>query len=121
MPKLVRALLFVNFDKTTSGSARFANGDWTQVSRLVPIVSRLVKATGWSTFVMQTFMTLCERAGTLYPLDAFTEQASAVLDAIGNAKGGWSGTMLPARIAGTVQRLADANFPLRIRSGAGAS
>jgi hypothetical protein len=114
MPELVRALLFVNFDTTSSGSARFANGDWTQVSRVVPIVSRLVRATGWSTFVMQTFMTLCERAGTLYPLDAFTEQASAVLDAIANAKGGWSGTMLPARIAGTVQRLADANFPLRL-------
>ena len=48
MPELVRALLFVNFDVTTSGSARFANGDWTHVSRVVPIVSRLVKATGWS-------------------------------------------------------------------------
>ncbi len=114
MPKLVRALLFVNFDKTTSGSTRFANGDWSQVERVLPIVTRLVKATGWSTFVMQTFMTLCERAGTLYPLDAFTEQASAVLAAIANAKGGWSGTMLPSRIAGTVQRLADVNFPLRL-------
>jgi hypothetical protein len=114
MPTLVRALLFVNFDKSSSGSARFANGDWSQVSRVMPIVTRLVKATGWSTFVMQTFMTLCERAGTQYPLDAFTEQASAVLAAIANAKGGWSGTMLPARIAGTVQRLADANFPLRL-------
>jgi hypothetical protein len=114
MPKLVRALMFVNFDKTTMGSSRFANGDWSEVARVMPIVTRLVRATGWSTFVMENLMTLCERAGTLYPLDAFTEQASAVLAAIANAKGSWAGTMLPARIAGTVQRLADANFPLRL-------
>jgi hypothetical protein len=114
MPKLVRALLFVNFEKTTMGSARFANGDWSEIARVMPIVTRLVRATGWSTFVMGNLMTLCERAGAHYPLDAFTEQTSAVLAAIANAKGGWSGTMLPARIAGTVQRLADANFPLRL-------
>jgi hypothetical protein len=79
----------------------------------MPLVTRLVTTTGWSSFVMQKFLTLCERAGAAYPLDAFTTQANAVLGSIANAKGSWAGTLLPARTAATVQRLADANFPLR--------
>jgi hypothetical protein len=58
-------------------------------------------------------LTLCERAGVAYPLDAFAAQANAVLGSIANAKGSWAGTMLPARTAAAIQRLADASFPLR--------
>lgn len=36
-----------------------------------------------------------------------------MLDDLPNARGAWSGTTLPANIAATVQRLADANFPLQ--------
>jgi hypothetical protein len=56
---------------------------------------------------------VCERAGIAYPLDAFTTQANAVLGSIAYAKGSWAGTTLPPRTEATVQRLADANFPLR--------
>jgi hypothetical protein len=62
---------------------------------------------------MDKFLTLCEHAGVAYPLDDFASQANAVLGSIANAKGSWHGSMLPARIAATVQCLADANFPLR--------
>jgi hypothetical protein len=58
-------------------------------------------------------MMLCERADTAYPVHDFAAQANTMLDALPNAKGAWSGTTLPARIAATVQRLADGNFPLR--------
>ena len=85
----------------------------------MPSVTRLVGAIGWSPFVMQTFLTLCERAGPAYPLDAFAVQANAILGSITNARGGWAGTMLPARMAATVQRLADANFPLRVDQAQG--
>lgn len=54
---------------------------------IMPLVTRLVTATGWSSFVMQKFLTLCERAGIAYPLDAFITQANAVLGSIANAKG----------------------------------
>ncbi|MEO8683266.1 MAG: hypothetical protein ABI414_00335, partial [Devosia sp.] len=113
MPKLIKALLFVPFDEPASGSSRFANGDWSQVSMVMPVVSKLMGGAGWSTFVAQTFMTLCERAGAAYPVGDFAIQANAMLDGMPNAKGAWSGTLLPARIAATVQRLADANFPLQ--------
>lgn len=113
LPKLIEALLFVNADKAP-GAARFANGDWSQTAMIIPLVTQLVTKIGWSVFVMQKFMTLCERADTSYLIDAFSQQANAVLSSLANAKGSWSGTSLPARIAATVQRLADANFPLRL-------
>ena len=112
LPKLIRALLFVAIEGEAPGAARFANGEWSQIGIVMPIVTRLVIRTGWSPYVIQKFLTLCERAGNAYPLDAFAAQGTAVLGSIANAKGSWTGTVLPARTAATVQRLADANFPL---------
>jgi hypothetical protein len=80
---------------------------------VIPLVTQLVAATGWSPYVMQQFLTLCERAGSAYPLDAFAVQANTVLNWPANTKSAWTGTTLPARTAATVQRLAYANFPLR--------
>jgi len=114
MPDLVRTLLFMNVEKNCPGSARFANGDWGQINIIMPLVTKLVTSTGWSAFVMGNFLTLCERAADAYPLGAFTEQAGAVLGSIANARGSWVGTMLPARTATIIQRLADANYPLQI-------
>jgi hypothetical protein len=118
MPNLVRTLLFMNVGECP-GAARIANGDWSQVGVIMPLVTKLVTATGWSVFVMENFLTLCERAGDAYPLDAFTEQVSAVLGSIANAKGSWVGTTLPARTAAMVQRLADANYPLQVEQAQG--
>ena len=112
LPKLIQALLFVSVEEEAPGAIRFANGDWSQISMVMPIVTKLVTATGWSTYVMQNYLTLCERAGLAYPLAAFAYQANAVLGSLSNAKGSWAGTTLPARTATTVQHLADANFPL---------
>lgn len=111
--RLIRVLLFVPLEKEAPGAARFANGNWSQISIIMPIVTRLVTTIGWSPHVMKTLLTLCERAGVAYPLEAFAAQTSSALDSLHKAKGGWTGTRLPARIAATVQRLADANFPLR--------
>ena len=110
--ELIRALLCVAVEKA-DGAARFANGDWAQIRLIMPLVTRLVTAVGWSSFVMDQFLTLCERAGAAYPLDAFAEQVNAVLASIENTKGSWAGTLLPARIAGVVQCLVDAHFPLQ--------
>ena len=85
----------------------------------MPLVTQLVTSIGWSTYVMGKFLTLCERAGVAYPLDDFIKQTSAVLTSIANAKGAWVGTSLPARTAGIIQRLADANYPLRVDQAQG--
>ena len=64
---------------------------------------------------MGKFLDLCQRSGRAYPIDKFGPQANAALSAIGNSEEGWTGTILPARMAGVVQRQADWNFPLGSR------
>lgn len=113
LPTLIRALLFVSVDENCPGSARFANGDWSELDKVMPHVTRLISAVGWSSYVMGNFLTLCERAGNAYPLDAFCAQTEAALGGLAKAKGSWVGTALPARIAGVIQRLTDSNYPLR--------
>ena len=51
LSELIRALLCVAVEKA-DGAARFVNGDWSQISLIMPLVTRLVMATGWSPFVM---------------------------------------------------------------------
>jgi hypothetical protein len=114
MPELIAALLFVNVEKIAPGAARYANGNWSQIETIMPIIDRMVRHAGWSSFVMGKFLDLCERAGRAYPISKFRQQANAALSAIGNAEEGWTGTMLPARMAGVVQRQADWNFPLQL-------
>jgi hypothetical protein len=119
MPDLIKTLLFVNVDAECPGAARFVNGDWSGIAIIMPLVTKLVRATGWSTSVMKNFLTLCERAATSYPIDAFIEQATAALDSIEYAKGSWVGTSLPARLAAIIQRLAEANYPLEVNRARG--
>jgi hypothetical protein len=114
MPELIAALLFVNVEKIAPAAARYANGDWSQIETIMPIIDRMVRKVGWSSFVMGKFLDLCERAGRAYPISKFGPQANVALAAIGNAEEGWTGTMLPARMAGVVQRQADRNFPLQL-------
>jgi hypothetical protein len=114
MPELIAALLFVNVEKIAPGAARYANGDWSQIENIMPIIDRMVRHVGWSSFVMGKFLDLCERAGRAYPILKFGQQANAALSTIGNAEEGWTGTILPARMAGVVRRQADWNFPLQL-------
>jgi hypothetical protein len=114
MPELIAALLFVNVEKIAPAAARYANGDWSQIETILPIVDGLVRNVGWSSYVMGKFLDLCERAGRAYPISKVGLQANAALAAIGNSEEGWAGTMLPARMAGVVQRQADWNFPLQL-------
>lgn len=113
MPGLIETLLFVNVENAP-GATRYANGDWSQIEMAMPIIDRVVRNVGWSSYVMEKFLNLCERAGRAYPISKFGYQANAALLAIGNAEEGWTGTMLPARMAAIVQRQADWNFPLRL-------
>ena len=109
LPKVVRALLFVPIDEEAPGSARFANGDWSEIGVAMPIVSRVVRELAWSRDIMDRFLQLCERSGDDYPINAFADQIDRVAEL---AEHRWSGTTIPARIAATIQRLADANFPI---------
>jgi hypothetical protein len=114
MRDIISALLFVNVEKPVPGAARFANGDWTEIDIILPLVNDIVRKIGWSPFVMSKFLELCERSAQLYPIGNFGQQANAALAHIKDNEEGWIGTTLPARLARAIQRQADWNFPLRI-------
>lgn len=112
LPEMIKALFLVNVEHAP-GAARFVNGDWSQLQIMLPITTRMVAAIGWSPFVMQNFLTLCERAGHHYPIDEFGRQILSAFEGLPKAKQSWIGTLLPSRIAALIQRLTDANFPLQ--------
>lgn len=110
LPNLIKSLLFVIVEHA-SGAARFANGNWDDVSRVMPLIDRMVRAAGWNPYVMRQFITLCERSGAAYPGDAFADQVlSQSVD--GRLPAGWKGSSVPAALAALVQAHADRLHPL---------
>jgi len=110
-PRLARHLMFISVERAAL-AARYVNGDWSEIGRILPIIDRYVRTSGWSATAMGHFLTLCERAKANYPAEAFAEQVlSTLLEEDANLKG-WHGTWLAARIAGLVQHFADRDSPL---------
>jgi hypothetical protein len=113
MPELIKALLFVNVEENCPGAARFANGNWSEMATIMPIINRVVRSIGWSQFVMGRYIELHKRASKSFPISDFGSQLNAALGGIDNSEEGWTGTVLAAKLAAIVQRQADWNFPLR--------
>ena len=110
-PRLARTLMFVSIEHADL-AARYVNGDWSEIGRILPLIDRFVRACGWAASVMGLFLTLCERAKASYPAEAFADQILAIVgDGAGELKT-WHGTVTPARIAGLVQHFADRNSPM---------
>lgn len=108
--ELVRDLMFVSVERAEL-AARYVNGDWSEIDRILPLIDRFVRACGWASYVMESFLTLCERAKINYPAEAFADQ---VLTIIGEGSGNlrWQGVFIPARIAGLVQHFAHREAPM---------
>lgn len=112
-PKLVRVLMFVSVERADL-AVRYVNGDWSEISRIFPLIDRFVRAGGWAASVMGPFLTLCERARTSYPAEAFADQVLTIIgDGYDNLKR-WHGTFIPARIAELVQHFARRDAPMTL-------
>lgn len=98
--------MFVSVDGA-GGAARFANGNWSEVGAILPLIDRYVRSGGWSISVMNHFLTLCERAKSTYPADIFADQVLAIVEDDTQPQRGWNNTFIPARIAGLVQFFAE--------------
>lgn len=112
-PELVRTLMFVSVERAVL-AARYVNGDWSEISRILPLIDRFIRAGGWVASVMDPFLTLCERARANYPAEAFADQVLAIIgDGPDNLKA-WHGTFIPARIAELVQHFAHRDAPMTL-------
>ncbi len=110
LPRLVDSLLFVVVEHA-SGATRFANGNWDDLGRVMPLVDRMVHAAGWHPYVARQYVTLCQRSGAAYPIDMFADQVLAqIVD--GRLPAGWKGSLVPAAMAALVQAHADRLHPL---------
>jgi hypothetical protein len=113
-PRLIETLMFVSVEHATL-AARYVNGDWSEIDRILPLIDRFVRAGGWAASVMGPFLTLCERAKASYPAEVFADQILAVVGDGSEQLKGWQNTFIQARIAGLVQYFADRDaFPLNL-------
>ena len=112
LPRTIKGLLFVPLNEPHARAIRFANDNWSDLPAVLPLVDRLVGECGWTPYVMNTFLTMAERAGSSYPIDAFVTLMTRVLTELNSEANSWIGTMISARIAGVIQTLADGNYPL---------
>lgn len=110
-PKLVRVLMFVSVERADL-AARYVNGDWSEISRILPLIDRFVRSGGWAASVMGPFLTLCERARASYPAEDFADQVLAIIGDGPDKLKGWHGTFIPARIADLVQHFAHRDAPM---------
>ena len=105
---IVRAVFFVKVGSAT-GAARFANGNWSEVERVLPLIERFLTANGQNPTVTDAFVTLCERSFESFPVEAFMSRL--YLAATRHALG-LRGTSLAARIASLIQRFSEKVQPL---------
>ncbi|HEY1748814.1 MAG TPA: ATP-binding protein [Xanthobacteraceae bacterium] len=112
LPEIVRVLFLIGVAHAPA-AARFANGDWSEIGRMLPLIDPLVRAAGDVPAVMGSFLTLCERSMEHYAADAFVEQVSVALDRQEGIPLGWRDTTIPARIAALVHGFAEKASPLR--------
>ncbi len=110
LPELIKSLLFVVVESAPRAT-RFANGNWQDLFKVMPLIDHMVRVAGWNPYVARQFVTLCERSGAAYPAEIFADQVLAqIVD--GCLPAGWKGSSIPAGIAGLVQAQADRLHPL---------
>jgi len=110
LPYIIETVFFVRHE--AGGAARFANGNWTDVCTIIPVVERLMADAGLIPKVMLHFLTLCEKAMPHYPVDRFVRVILQTLSNIQTTPPGWHGTFLPARIASLIHEFGTRTQPL---------
>ncbi|RVJ89056.1 NACHT domain-containing protein [Sinorhizobium meliloti] len=113
VPELVRCFLFVTIEYA-GGAARFANGDWREIGRVLPVIDPFVRAVGDIPYVASSFLTLCERSVEHYPAEAFVSQVMQLLENQADTPVGWRKSTVPARIAALVHAFAERTQPLPV-------
>lgn len=109
--ELTRSLFFVAVGPASRAS-RFANGDWADVSIVLPFVDAFTESVGESVGVIDAFVSLCERSLEFYPPEAFIKQLMGILDRSSATPPGWRGTTLPNRLATLIQGFSQKRQPL---------
>lgn len=98
--EILRDFFLVSIERADQAT-RFSNGKWSDLSRLLPMIEKLVDSVGWSISAAINFISLAERAKLFYPTDVFARHALRLVTF--DAGNGWLNTNLPRRLASLVQ------------------
>ena len=113
LSRMIRCVFFVEVERAM-GAARFANGNWADISAVLPLTEPMLSEHGQNPTVASAFLARCERAFDAYPLDRFVAQLPLVLRPCEGMPLGWRQSTLPQRIAGLIQRFSERTQPLPI-------
>lgn len=98
--EILRDIFLISIEKAER-AARFSNGLWVDLPRMLSTVDKVIDAAGWSISVASDFVSLAEHAKLFYPTEAFSLHALRLVTfEQGN---GWLNTTLPRRVAALVQ------------------
>jgi hypothetical protein len=110
---LLKDLLFVSIDDAT-GATRFANGDFSDLPTILPIVETIGPAATRSYVGLSAYLTLCEKSVALFPTEPFVHLVSSLLGNARAAPAEWIGTFTPGRIAALIHDLAERDSPVTV-------
>ena len=74
LPSIAKSLMFVSIDQNASSASRFVNGDWSEITIILPIIDKYIRAVGWVEYIIHLFLKLCERSVQNYPSNVYADQ-----------------------------------------------
>ena len=108
---ILKALFLVNVAQAT-GARRFANGDWSDISVVIPTLDKLLESIGGVTGALLYFLNLAERSIDHYPVDALADTLTNFVKAQERKPAALRSISAPERMAALVQTLASREHPL---------
>jgi hypothetical protein len=110
--EIVRAVLMTDWDGTASAAVRFANGDWTDIARLQPVVRDVLACVGDIPSVLSAYLRLVERGFDHYSAEYFLADVRLIPPTVWTTRALWIPNQNAARIAALVQRFVERDRPL---------
>lgn len=110
--EIIKDLFFSKMPRATLAK-RFANGDWTEVSSIIPVFEPILQAHGSVVSVAKAWMSLCEKSLEHYPVEHFVNNLEFLFGPTGQSVN-WRHTQLPARLSGLIQRFSERTQPMPI-------
>jgi len=108
---ILKDLFFISIDDAPL-AARFANGIYEDLPRVLPIVEKIATSATTTYFGLSSYLTLCERSVALFPTEPFIRLISDIFGEPATAPRGWIGTSTPGQIAALIHDLAERDNPV---------
>jgi hypothetical protein len=109
---IVNALLAADWDDPAPAAARFANGDWSQVRLLQPLVRDILARAGDIPSVLGAYLKLVERSSEVYSVEDFLAEVGLLPGSTWESRALWMPNSNAARIAAVLQHLVERERPL---------